>query len=60
MPGSRKWKPAARHPVFGPVAQGLERPPDKREVSGSIPLRPTSMAGRRSELPNGRTCDTPR
>jgi hypothetical protein len=30
-------------PVYiGPVAQWLERPPDKREVSGSTPLRPTT------------------
>ena len=29
-------------PYIGPVAQWLERPPDKREVSGSSPLRPTS------------------
>ena len=31
-----------RGPKFGPIAQlRLERTPDKREVSGSTPLRPT-------------------
>ena len=33
--------------VYGPIAQlWLERPPDKREVSGSTPLRPTGFGSK--------------
>ena len=41
--------------MHGPIAQMVERTPDKREVPGSSPGRPTIIKGQRSEARDQRS-----
>ena len=55
MPQSRRvWFRLILFLCGGPIAQSrLERTPDKREVVGSTPTRPTRSASGHSPLANG-------